>query len=125
MEYVNGGELFRCLRAIQRLSVSAARFYAAETLLAIQYLHSMGIVHRDIKVLSFFFLIEQLHIGERKKASEERESRETWSIRYRDCVTDRAVTVLQPENLLLDHVGHVKLSDFGFAKQVVGRYDPS
>ena len=49
-----------------------AKFYAAEVVLAIDYLHSMNIIYRDLK----------------------------------------------PENLLLDRHGHLKITDFGFAKEV-------
>ncbi|KAF4743079.1 hypothetical protein FOZ63_021232, partial [Perkinsus olseni] len=40
MEYVNGGELFSHLRKEGRLPNEEARFYAAEIVLAFQYMHS-------------------------------------------------------------------------------------
>eukprot|EP00792_Barthelona_sp_PAP020_P006387 TRINITY_DN2978_c1_g1_i2.p1 TRINITY_DN2978_c1_g1~~TRINITY_DN2978_c1_g1_i2.p1 ORF type:complete len:376 (-),score=99.91 TRINITY_DN2978_c1_g1_i2:293-1420(-) len=48
-EFVNGGELFAHLRRAQRFPVETARFYAAAIVLALEYLHSMKIVYRDLK----------------------------------------------------------------------------
>ncbi|GAA5815869.1 hypothetical protein MFLAVUS_009388 [Mucor flavus] len=72
MDYVPGGELFSILRKQKKFSEQAAKFYAAEIVLALSYLHENGIVYRDLK----------------------------------------------PENILIDARGHVKLTDFGFAKRV-------
>ncbi|KAI9018679.1 kinase-like domain-containing protein [Phycomyces nitens] len=72
MDYVPGGELFSVLRKSQRFPDHVVKFYAAEVLLAIEYLHLKDIVYRDLK----------------------------------------------PENLLLDANGHIKITDFGFAKHV-------
>ena len=46
MEYCEGGELYDLLQNIpdKRLSEEATRFYAAEVLLALQYLHLLGFV---------------------------------------------------------------------------------
>ena len=76
LEYVIGGELFSHLRKAGQFTNDMTRFYAAEIVLAIEYLHSKDIIYRDLK----------------------------------------------PENLLLDSAGHVKITDFGFAKHVVDRY---
>ena len=75
MEYVIGGELFTQLRKAGRFNNDIARFYGAEILLALEYLHSLNIVYRDMK----------------------------------------------PENLLIDRDGHIKITDFGFAKVVEDR----
>lgn len=45
-----GGELFTHLRDAGRFNDSAARFYAAEVLLTIDYLHARNVVYRDLKV---------------------------------------------------------------------------
>lgn len=76
LEYVIGGELFSHLRKAGRFTNDMTRFYAAEIVLAIEYLHSRDIIYRDLK----------------------------------------------PENLLLDSSGHIKITDFGFAKRVEDRY---
>ncbi|KAI7905810.1 kinase-like domain-containing protein [Cokeromyces recurvatus] len=72
MDYVPGGELFSVLRRSQRFPDHVAKFYAAEVILAIEYLHAKDMIYRDLK----------------------------------------------PENLLLDAQGHIKITDFGFAKYV-------
>jgi len=70
--YVCGGELFSYLRSAGRFSAPASMFYAAEIVSALDYIHSLSIVYRDLK----------------------------------------------PENLLLDKDGHLKITDFGFAKRI-------
>ncbi|XP_055373331.1 uncharacterized protein LOC129606738 isoform X2 [Condylostylus longicornis] len=49
MEYVEGGDCANLLKGIGPLPSDMARFYFAETVLAVEYLHSYGIVHRDLK----------------------------------------------------------------------------
>ncbi|KAI7879890.1 Pkinase-domain-containing protein [Lichtheimia hyalospora FSU 10163] len=49
MEYVQGGELFRILREQKRFNEKTARFYAAQVILALEYLHERDIAYRDIK----------------------------------------------------------------------------
>ncbi|KAG2305098.1 hypothetical protein Bca52824_033749 [Brassica carinata] len=70
MEYVNGGDFFSLLKGIGCLEEPVARVYIAEVVLALEYLHSEGVVHRDLK----------------------------------------------PDNLLMAHDGHVKLTDFGLSE---------
>ena len=74
-EYLCGGELFTYLRNAGQFADSTCLFYAAEITSALDYLHSLSIVYRDLK----------------------------------------------PENLLLDKEGHLKLTDFGFAKRLEDR----
>ena len=49
MDFINGGELFFHLRRAQRFTEEKTRFYAAEVLVALNYLHSLGVVYRDLK----------------------------------------------------------------------------
>ncbi|KAF8364845.1 hypothetical protein HHK36_033177 [Tetracentron sinense] len=51
MEFCPGGDLHavRQRQPGKRFSISSAKFYAAETLLALEYLHMMGVVYRDLK----------------------------------------------------------------------------
>ena len=50
MEFVNGGELFHHLRQCKGgFDETRARFYAAEIVSALEYLHGQGVVYRDLK----------------------------------------------------------------------------
>ncbi|KAF0890124.1 hypothetical protein E2562_037926 [Oryza meyeriana var. granulata] len=51
MEFCPGGDLhsLRHRMPSRRFPITSARFYAAEVLLALEYLHMMGIVYRDLK----------------------------------------------------------------------------
>lgn len=75
LEFVPGGELFRYLKQKKALSIDEARLYIAEIGLALEYLHSIGVIYRDLK----------------------------------------------PENVLLDCNGHIKLTDFGLAKEMINQ----
>lgn len=72
LEYASGGELFHHLQRRGTIPLDEVRLYIAELSLAINYLHCLGIIYRDLK----------------------------------------------PENVLLDAQGHLKLTDFGLAKNL-------
>jgi len=67
-----GGELFTILRQRRYFDEPTAKFYTACVVEAFAYMHSLGVIYRDLK----------------------------------------------PENLVLDTKGYLKVTDFGFAKQV-------
>lgn len=92
MEYVVGGEVFSHLRRANRFSNNTAR-YALQLFRKCNYLLPYRFYAAEI-VLAF----EHLH---------------SLNIVYRD---------LKPENLLIDNQGHIKITDFGFAKVVEDRY---
>jgi serine/threonine protein kinase len=102
-----------------RLPEDSARFYAAEVLLTIEYLHRQNIIYRDLKVRSNAVS----SIGCQIRSF----------IRLAGACTKGACTkcifpsklssccLLQPENLLLDGKGFIKMTDFGFAKVVTNK----
>ena len=77
LELINGGEMFTHIQKQKKRKLSAVvtRFFAAETVLAFEYLHNLDIIFRDLK----------------------------------------------PENMLISATGHIKVTDFGFAKRVDDR----
>lgn len=50
MPFVRGGELYKIYQSKKRFNEKVVRFYASQIVLAIGYLHSKGIVHRDLKL---------------------------------------------------------------------------
>eukprot|EP01091_Cochliopodium_minus_P013324 TRINITY_DN4269_c0_g1_i1.p1 TRINITY_DN4269_c0_g1~~TRINITY_DN4269_c0_g1_i1.p1 ORF type:complete len:900 (-),score=286.24 TRINITY_DN4269_c0_g1_i1:81-2591(-) len=49
MEFMKGGDCYSLLKGLQSLDEEVARFYIAETLLALEDIHKYGIIHRDLK----------------------------------------------------------------------------
>jgi len=77
LEFASGGEMFTVIQRQpnRRFTAVQTRFFAAETIMAFEYLHNIDVLHRDLK----------------------------------------------PENMLIDYRGHLKLTDFGFAKRVIDK----
>lgn len=74
LDYCSKGDLSLYLAQRITLSEDEARFFIAEILLAVEYLHTLDVLYRDLK----------------------------------------------PENILIGPDGHVKVADFGLAKEKVG-----
>ncbi|CAH8489292.1 unnamed protein product [Schistosoma turkestanicum] len=49
MEYMPGGDLYYWLEKYDTFDETIARFYLAETVLALEALHRLGFIHRDLK----------------------------------------------------------------------------
>lgn len=49
LEYAIGGELFTYLRRAGRFNEETTKFYAAEIICALEYMHALNIVYRDLK----------------------------------------------------------------------------
>lgn len=75
LPFISGGDLFSLLRQLGKFDEGLSRFYGAQVVLALEYLHYIDLIYRDLK----------------------------------------------PENVLIDHTGYLKLTDFGFGKYVKTR----
>ena len=59
-KYMRGGDLLFHLQRERVFTESRTRFYGAETILGVQHLHQLGIIHRRISVGSFMLYIPQM-----------------------------------------------------------------
>ena len=50
MPFIRGGELYKIFKAKKRLPEPVVKFYAMQIALAVGYLHSKKIMHRDLKL---------------------------------------------------------------------------
>ena len=75
LDLCSGGDLAYHLSIREIFEENESRFFIAEVLLAIEYIHSLHVVYRDLK----------------------------------------------PENILVSSDGHIKLADFGLAKEGISR----
>ena len=49
MDYVNGGELFFHLQKDKKFTEGRVKFYCAEIICGLEYLHNCGVLYRDLK----------------------------------------------------------------------------
>ncbi|TRY94865.1 hypothetical protein DNTS_026283, partial [Danionella cerebrum] len=61
LSYAKNGELLKYIRKIGSFDETCTRFYSAEIVSALEYLHQKGIIHRDLKPENIL-LSEEMHI---------------------------------------------------------------
>lgn len=102
--FFSSWQLFFHLSRERVFSEDRTRFYGAEIVSALDYLHSAKIVYRDLKVDSHLSFKRNNHT---KKVP----------VLYNADVLSCLLLCPQLENLMLDKDGHIKITDFGLCKE--------
>ncbi len=101
MDFYKGGELHFHHRKNKRFTEPRTLLYVAEIVLALEYLHSRGVMFRDLKVFLFLFLFYFILFI---------------YFYFYFIILLFFILFFQLENIMLDANGHLRLIDFGLAK---------
>ncbi|KAH0795538.1 kinase-like protein [Histomonas meleagridis] len=86
MNFACGGDLFSLLESVGNLEEDIAIFYLAELIIAVDYLHSLGVVHCDLKpantLLSTTGHLQLTDFGLSKVGAEQREFKRSFLFRF-------------------------------------------
>ncbi|RVW40554.1 Serine/threonine-protein kinase 38-like [Vitis vinifera] len=114
MEYLPGGDIMTLLMREDVLSEDVARFYIAESILAIHSIHQHSYVHRCDNNAQDNLMLYKFSAPQSLDPHGESEGLSHGS--YSACRD------IKPDNLILDKNGHLKLSDFGLCKPLDDKY---
>lgn len=132
LDYYQGGELFFHLKNNRRFTEEVARIYVGEIALALGHLHSLQIIYRDLKPGQFAASAAAERVGRSSGGGVRQRQIQmpAWScvsLLTAACLCSVFAPALSPpsllpfsspENILLDDMGHVCLTDFGLSKDV-------